>query len=384
MLSCHPRGSGWGLPLATGTVPGVMDVVSAEHPESVLDPGADLATPDHDALASASFVAATDVNSSAVLGASAGAAGPRPAGTGFAVRLEEFEGPFDLLLSLIAKHRLDVTVLALHTVIDDFLVHIRARGVEWNLDEATEFLVVAATLLDLKAARLLPSGEVEDEEDLALFEARDLLFARLLQYRAYKDVSAVFAELMRAGARRHPREVGLDPEFAGLLPEVLIGLGPVEFAALAARALAPKPVQTVSVTHIHSVRVSVREQAAILVERLRRHPSATFRSLTADCDTTLLVVARFLALLELYRDGAVAFDQMSPLGELHVRWTGSSDGEVTVLAQEYEGAELEPEPEPSAEVTEADIFVRIADISSRSGADAGQSEDHSQSDEENA
>ena len=130
--------------------------------------------------------------------------------------------------------------------------------------------------------------------------------------------------------------------------------------------------------------MSVREQAAILVERLRRHPSATFRSLTADCDTTLLVVARFLALLELYRDGAVAFDQMSPLGELHVRWTGSSDGEVTVLAQEYEGAELEPEPEPSAEVTEADIFVRIADISSRSGADAGQSEDHSQSDEENA
>ena len=197
--------------------------------------------------------------SSSIAGAlPADSAGAPVAAGGFSVRLEGFEGPFDLLLSLIAKHRLDVTVLALHTVIDDFLAHIRSRGPHWDLDEATEFLVVAATLLDLKAARLLPSGEVEDEEDLALLEARDLLFARLLQYRAYKDVSAVLGELLRQGARRHPREVGLDPEFAGLLPEVLIGLGPHEFAALAARALEPKPVATVSVTHIHAPRVSVR------------------------------------------------------------------------------------------------------------------------------
>jgi segregation and condensation protein A len=272
-------------------------------------------------------------------------------GTGFSVRLDEFEGPFDLLLSLIAKHRLDVTVLALHTVIDDFLAHIRARGPDWDLDEATEFLVVAATLLDLKAARLLPSGEVEDEEDLALLEARDLLFARLLQYRAYKDVSAVLGELLRRGARRHPREVGLDPEFAGLLPEVLIGLGPHEFAALAARALEPKPVATVSVSHIHAPRVSVREQAAILVDRLRRHPTTTFRALVADCDTTLLVVARFLALLELYRDGSVAFDQVSPLGELHVRWTGADDGEVVVQVEEYEGA---PAPDAGRDDDSAD------------------------------
>ena len=284
-----------------------------------------------------------------------GTAGAEP-GTGFSVRLEEFEGPFDLLLSLIAKHRLDVTVLALHTVIDDFLAHIRARGPEWDLDEATEFLVVAATLLDLKAARLLPSGEVEDEEDLALLEARDILFARLLQYRAYKDVSAVLDELLRSGSRRHPREVGLDPEFAGLLPEVLIGLGPLEFAALAARALAPKPVPQVGVGHIHAVRVSVREQAAILVDRLRRHPSATFRSLTSDCDTTLLVVARFLALLELYRDGSVAFDQVSPLGELHVRWTGATEGEVVVSVEEYEGAPRPTgEPRPAEEVDLASI-----------------------------
>ncbi|HSN12245.1 MAG TPA: segregation/condensation protein A [Propionibacteriaceae bacterium] len=271
----------------------------------------------------------------------------QPGTTAFSVRLDEFEGPFDLLLSLIAKHRLDVTVLALHTVIDDFLAHIRARGPAWDLDEATEFLVVAATLLDLKAARLLPSGEVEDEEDLALLEARDILFARLLQYRAYKDVSAVLAELLRSGSRRHPREVGLDPQFSGLLPEVLIGLGPLEFAALAARALAPKPVPQVGVAHIHAVRVSVREQAAVLVDRLRRHPSATFRSLTSDCDTTLLVVARFLALLELYRDGSVAFDQVSPLGELHVRWTGAAEGEVAVRVEEYDGAPPDLAAEPA-------------------------------------
>jgi segregation and condensation protein A len=273
-----------------------------------------------------------------------------PAETGFSVRLDEFEGPFDLLLSLIAKHKLDVTVLALHTVIDDFLAHIRAAGPDWDLDEATEFLVVAATLLDLKAARLLPSGEVEDEEDLALLEARDLLFARLLQYRAYKEVSAVFAEMMRTGGRRHPREVGLDPAFAGLLPEVLIGLGPLEFAALAAQALEPKAPPTVSVSHIHAIRVSVKEQAIILVDRLKRHPSATFRSLTSDCDSTLLVVARFLALLELYREGAVAFDQVTPLGELHIRWTGSSDGIVEV--EEYDGTPAPAAPrstEPGAD-----------------------------------
>ncbi len=316
----------------TGTVPGVIDVVATEPPGSVPDAGAD--TEDVGVDPNAAHVDGSGATETVEL-AEPGAA--TSVGTGFSVRLHEFEGPFDLLLSLIAKHRLDVTVLALHTVIDDFIAHIRSRGAAWDLDEATEFLVVAATLLDLKAARLLPSGEVEDEEDLALLEARDILFARLLQYRAYKDVSAVLAEMLTSGSRRHPREVGLDPEFAGLLPEVLIGLGPLEFAALAGRALAPKPIETVSMSHAHAVRVSVREQAAILVDRLRRHPSSTFRSLTSDCDSTLLVVARFLALLELYRDGSVAFDQVTPLGELHIRWTGPAEGEVVVAAEEYEG-----------------------------------------------
>jgi segregation and condensation protein A len=293
---------------------------------------------------------------------------------GFSVRLDEFEGPFDLLLSLIGKHKLDVTVLALHTVIDDFLAYIHGRGKEWDLDEATEFLVVAATLLDLKAARLLPSGEVEDEEDLALLEARDLLFARLLQYRAFRDAAGVLGAMLSSGGRRRPRTVGLDPEFQDLLPEVLIGLGPAEFAALAARALAPKPVASVSISHIHAPRVSVREQAAILVDRLRRSPSQTFRHLTADCDTTLLVVARFLALLELYREGSVAFDQVDPLGELHIRWTGSAEGEVVVDVEEYDGSPAPVEAAPSAEVTDEDI-LHIADISGAEDGDGNDEEE---------
>jgi segregation and condensation protein A len=268
---------------------------------------------------------------------------------GFHVDLGElFEGPFDLLLGLIAKHKLDVTEVALSKVTDEFIAHIKAMGPVWDnasLDQATEFLVVAATLLDLKAARLLPSGEVEDEEDLALLEARDLLFARLLQYRAYKQVAAVFAGRMAVEAGRYARAVTLEPQFAGLLPEVLLGLGPQEFAALAARAMAPRPVPMVSMEHLHAPAVSVKEQAGILVTALRRSRTSTFRQLTADCEGTLVVVARFLALLELYREGAVVFDQVDPLGELHIRWTGSDEGEVEV-EDEFDEQPVEPDQPP--------------------------------------
>ena len=245
----------------------------------------------------------------------------------FSVSLDEFEGPFDLLLGLIAKHQLDVTSLALSKVTDDFLAHIRALGSTWDLGQATEFLVVAATLLDLKAARLLPSAAVEDEEDLALLEARDLLFARLLQYRAYKQVAAQLEALMAGEARRYPRSVSMEPRFAGLLPEVLLGLGPEQFALLAARALTPRPELEVAVDHVHGGTVSVPEQTALLRERLQRTGGGSFRALTADCAGTLEVVARFLGLLELYREGLVAFEQAEALGELHVRWTGEkADG----------------------------------------------------------
>lgn len=256
--------------------------------------------------------------------------------TGFSVRVGDFEGPFDLLLQLISKHKLEVTELALHEVTDEFIAYIRAQGPEWDLDEASSFLVVAATLLDLKAARLLPSGEVEDEEDLALLEARDLLFARLLQYRAFKDMAAVFADRMANAGRAHPRVVTLEPQFASLLPEVLIGLGPDQFAALAAKAMMPKEPEQVAISHLHLQRVSVREQAGIIVDRLRRGRQSTFRALVADADSTLIVVGRFLALLELYRDGVILFEQLTPLGDLTIRWVGPEDGELREI-DEFEG-----------------------------------------------
>ena len=239
----------------------------------------------------------------------------------FSVKLDVFEGPFDLLLQLIAQHQLDVTSLALSQVTDEFLAHTRALGASWDLGQTTEFLVVAATLLDLKAARLLPQDVVEDEEDLALLEARDLLFARLLQYRAYKSAAAHLAERLEAETLRRPRAVSLEPRFASLLPEVLLGIGPQAFAELAARVLAPRPEPQVDVAHVHGGTVSVREQAALLRERLQRTGGGSFRALTADCASTLEVVARFLALLELYREGVVVFDQLEALGDLRVRWT---------------------------------------------------------------
>ncbi|MDH6128481.1 segregation/condensation protein A [Kitasatospora sp. GP82] len=257
----------------------------------------------------------------------AGAAGAR---TGFLVRLDNFEGPFDLLLSLIAKHRLDVTEVALSRVTDEFVAHIRAMGPDWDLDAATEFLVVAATLLDLKAARLLPAAEVEDEEDLALLEARDLLFARLLQYRAYKRVAAVLGERWESELRQRARGVGLEPHHAELLPEVVIGIGPERFAQLAARAMAPRPKPVVYVDHIHTPSVSVREQAGVIVDRLTALGWATFDQLVADTDDALVVVARFLALLELYREKALDFEQPEALGELLVRWVAGTDRPIEV------------------------------------------------------
>ncbi|WP_349332088.1 segregation/condensation protein A [Actinopolymorpha sp. B9G3] len=255
----------------------------------------------------------------------------------FTVRLDNFEGPFDLLLGLISKHKLDVTEIALSVVTDEFIGYIRAMGPQWDLDQTTEFLLVASTLLDLKAARLLPQGEVEDEEDLALLEARDLLFARLLQYRAYKQVAGIMATRMAAEARRFPRAVGLEDRFGQLLPEVLIGLGVEEFARLAANALRPRAEPVLSLAHIHAPRVSVREQATVMIERLRRTRSTTFRALTADSPNLVTTIARFLALLELFREGAVAFEQAEALAELTVRWSGSDEGDIAVGDEFDEG-----------------------------------------------
>lgn len=272
-------------------------------------------------------------------------------GNRFTVRLANFEGPFDLLLQLISKHKLDVTEVALSKVTNEFMAYLHAMGPDWDLDQTTEFLVVAATLLDLKAARLLPSAEVEDEGDLALLEARDLLFARLLQYRAYKRIAAIFAERLENEALRWPRTVGLEPQHAELLPEVVLSVGPERFARLAVKAMQPRPKPQVYVDHIHAPLVSVREQGEHVIALLRELGAATFGELTRDAPDTLTVVARFLALLELYREKAVALDQEEALGTLQVRWTGAADPSAAPLVTDefdQEAAAKPTRPAPAA------------------------------------
>lgn len=274
----------------------------------------------------------------------AGADGTASSSPGFHVELSNFSGPFDLLLQLISRHKLDVTEIALSVVTDDFIRHLRELGPLHDLDETTEFLLIAATLVDLKAARLLPQGEVEDEEDLALLEARDLLFARLLQYRAYKQMATTFEQAMTSAPRRYGRSVTLEERFAVLLPDVLIRVTPEQFAELAARAMAPRPEPVVGLEHLHAPAVSVRDQAIVVVDRLRASLHGpgylTFAELTADSPDLVTTVARFLALLELSRVGSVGFDQQTPLGTLTVRWTGSETGDVAVT-DEFDGPDVE-------------------------------------------
>ncbi|HEU4946579.1 MAG TPA: segregation/condensation protein A [Kribbella sp.] len=301
---------------------------------------------------------------------------PPVEGRGFSVHLVNFEGPFDLLLQLISKHKLDITEIALSQVTDDFIAHIKALGPEWDLDQTSEFLLIAATLLDLKAARLLPQGDVEDAEDLALLEARDLLFARLLQYRAFKQIAALLNTRMAEEAKRFPRAVSMEPRFASLLPEVLLGVDPRGLAALAAAALAPKQTvpEGVSLDHLHAPTVTVREQALVLVARLRRSRSTTFRSLVSDSPDMVTTVCRFLALLELFREEAVAFDQMTPLGELTIRWTGSDEGEIEVgdefdevVDPDADATDLEP---PDSEPSDSDSTNLEPSDSEPSGSDS--------------
>ena len=243
---------------------------------------------------------------------------------GFSVRLENFEGPFDLLLGLISKHKLDVTEIALAQVTDDFVAYIRDCGAEWDLGEASEFLLVAATLLDLKAARLL-------------------------QYRAFKEVAATFSGRLADESRRFPRAVPVEPRFAQLLPELVLGISPEAFAMIAAKAMTPRAAPTVMLDHLHAPAVSVREQAALIVDKLRRVRATSFRTLVSDANGTVVVVARFLALLELFRESAVVFDQVTPLGELTIRWTGADEGDVAVDG-EFDGVSPDDAPGPAVPV----------------------------------
>jgi segregation and condensation protein A len=323
-----------GPPAGVGNVGGVTD---PEAPVVAVGAGADPST-----------AVAVDVSKQPG-GAAASAAAAAP--VGFQVKLINFSGPFDLLLQLIGKQKLEITELSLSQVTDEFISYIRAMGDKWDLDEVSEFLVIAATLLDLKAAKLLPQAEVEDDEDLALLEARDLLFARLLQYKAFKEAASVIAALDAESSRGYPRTVKLEARFAEALPELVLGIGADRLAQLAVKAFGPKPIPVVAIDHVHMVRVSVREHLVILRETLLRLRMATFRALCADCQSTLEVVARFLALLELYREGLVEFDQMTALGELTVRWIGDDAAGLEITIDEYSG---ERPKNPDGEGAEAD------------------------------
>ncbi|WP_370454521.1 ScpA family protein [Salinibacterium sp. dk5596] len=256
---------------------------------------------------------------------------------GFTVTVGDFDGPFDLLLTLIGKHELDITEVSLSLVTSEFIAYLRTLDTQDELNEASEFLVVAATLLDLKVAGLLPQGELVDAEDVALLEARDLLFARLLQYRAFKEASAWFDERLTAESGRTVRSVRLEEKFRASTPELVWTLSPDDFAALAAVALAPKELPTVGLDHLHAPLVSIREQAATVVALLRRGEPMTFRQLIAGAEQKGVIIARFLAVLELYRSAAISFEQIEPLGELTVQWTAEhwSDENLANLGADY-------------------------------------------------
>lgn len=263
----------------------------------------------------------------------------------FEVHLDVFSGPFELLLGLISKHKLDITEISLAAVTDEFVAHLKAAHTidatsgehtdSWDLSQASEFVLIAATLLDLKASRLLPRTGEEPEEDLELIEARDLLFARLLQYRAFKEVAASFSERMDAQGRVWPRDVGVEARFAALLPELVMNVTGEQLAMAAARALTPTPKPTVGLEHLHTPTVSVSEQSLLLLSRLQRVERATFAEMIADAGTRMVVVARFLALLELFRDGAISFTQeeaMAPLVLHFVPPSGRSSASVIEAA----------------------------------------------------
>jgi segregation and condensation protein A len=257
---------------------------------------------------------------------------------GFSLTLSNFEGPFDLLLNLISKHQLDITEVSLSKITDEFISYLKGLDDAEEMEQASEFLVVAATLLDLKIASLLPKGEVVDPEDVALFEARDLLFARLLQYRAFKEISSWFNTAMALEARRMPREVRLEERFRNRKPELVWVTGLAEFAKLAEETLTPREIPSVGLTHLHAPRVSIREQASEVVRLLRGGKPLTFREIIGGLTDRAQVVARFLAILELYRMTALSFDQVTPLGDLTLTWRDDNfaDEQLSTLGAEYD------------------------------------------------
>ena len=248
----------------------------------------------------------------------------------YVVRTEVFEGPFDLLLHLIARQRVDIWQVSLSRITEDYLAEVR-RMRQLNLEVATEFLVVAATLLELKAARLLPAPDADPDEAETALEERDLLFARLLQYRAYKQAAELFGERMAAQAAYFPRRVGAEDVLRGIAPDLLTGVDPAELARLAAAVFTPSPPPELRTSHIAPPKLSVSEAVARLARRLSHRGPTSFQDLVGD-GTPIEVVLGFLAVLELYKRALVDLEQAAVFGDIAVRWTGEGEPDLADLA----------------------------------------------------
>jgi segregation and condensation protein A len=242
---------------------------------------------------------------------------------GMHVSTPVFEGPFDLLLHLILREQVDLYEVSLSSIVDAYLTELE-RMERLDLEVATEFLLIAATLVELKARRLLPgSDEVDLDEELAIWEERDLLLARLLECKTFKDVAVVLGRLHEVAARSVPRAAGLDERFTGLQPDPLEGLSPARLRAAFLRVTTPKPVVRVELHHVSPVRLTVAEVVAELTDELPRRGRVSFRALTTACVERLEVIVHFLALLELYKQGVIELDQFDTFGEIEISWLGA-------------------------------------------------------------
>lgn len=252
-----------------------------------------------------------------------------------------YEGPFDLLLQLILKEQVDIYEVNLSLIVDAYLIEVERMQAEQNLDldVITGFLLIAATLVDLKARRLLPNqSDMDLDEELALWEERDLLLARLLEAKTFKDVATVFSQLAEDADLSFPRVVGPDERFASVMPDLLEGTSVTSLQRAAIRALTPRPVPVVDLFHVNPIKITVADAVEELLDELPRAGRISFRRLTADLGDRIEVIVRFLALLELFKQGVVELDQPERFGDIDVVWTAGEDIDTdSILIDAYDG-----------------------------------------------
>jgi segregation and condensation protein A len=248
-----------------------------------------------------------------------------------------YEGPFDLLLHLITKEQVDIYEVSLSTIVDAYLQELdRMHGLD--LEVATEFLLIAAILVELKTRRLLPGrDDIEMDEEFALWEERDLLLARLLECKTFKEAAAALERMADRAALSYPRRAGLDEAFVGLAPDLLTGVSPDDLRAAYVRAVTPKPAPRVDTEHVAPIRISVRDVVDDVAGRLRRSGRLSFRDLTRDAPNRLTVIVSFLAVLELTKQGLVDLEQASTFGELEVFWVGEDSSVDATAVEDYAG-----------------------------------------------